>query len=72
MHNTDKSFSMIRGREVFESDQRKIWRCPRCEWWRDWNTLTCCGCGTPRDGAYFAAPEVRRGAARPKALGAGQ
>jgi len=42
-------FSRLNGRDVFESATRKRWRCPVCEWWRDWNDERCCGCGLNRD-----------------------
>ena len=37
------------GREVLVGDQRKLWRCPVCAWWRDWSDAKCCGCGASRD-----------------------
>lgn len=43
------AFSTLNGREVFESSTHKRWRCPVCEWWRDWNEDRCCGCGLARD-----------------------
>ena len=60
------SFSYLNGREVLDSGERKIWRCPVCAWWREWVEDRCCGCGMARD---IAAGHVHR-SAKPKVRGA--
>jgi hypothetical protein len=49
-------FTVINGREVFDNGTSKRWRCPKCEWWRDWEDEHCI-CGAPRyAGAAAPAP----------------
>jgi hypothetical protein len=50
MLQAPKEFSIANGHEVFENRERKLWRCPICAWWREWASLSCCACGTARDG----------------------
>jgi hypothetical protein len=49
MYSAYEDYFLANGREVFESGGRRLWRCPVCAWWRDWETLSCCGCGAQRD-----------------------
>jgi hypothetical protein len=36
------------GREVFENELTKLWRCPNCKWWRQWEDERCT-CGVSRE-----------------------
>ncbi|GEM_PF-2385631 len=51
------TFLSRNGRLIFENPPRRLWHCDRCGWWREWETLTCCGCGARRDSAVISVHE---------------
>lgn len=53
MQNTGIFFTR-NGREVFENPQRRLWHCGKCGWWREWEAVSCCGCGSRRDAATIS------------------
>jgi hypothetical protein len=42
-------FSSANGRTVFDNGVVKIWQCPNCNWWRQWQDEHCTCCGAPRE-----------------------
>ena len=50
MTTAQTPFFVVNGIEVFDNGDLRIWRCPRCAWWRDWSDTRCPVCCTERDG----------------------
>ncbi|MBZ5728543.1 MAG: hypothetical protein LAP87_26620 [Acidobacteriia bacterium] len=50
MNGNTSRFRVIHGREVYADGVAMRWRCPACQWWRDWAEERCCACGCRRDG----------------------
>ncbi len=46
----ESEFSVADGRTIFDNGVARIWQCPNCKWWRQWQDERCSGCGAPRDG----------------------
>jgi hypothetical protein len=42
-------FSIVNGRQVYDNGLTKLWRCPECKWWREWEEKQCCACKLLRD-----------------------
>ena len=53
--DSEMDFRTENGRTVFDNGQVRLWRCPICEWWRDWCLDRCCTCGTLRDSDHGKA-----------------
>ena len=65
-------FSVLNDRVVYDNGEVRIWRCPACKWWRDWEVERCPVCRGLRDAVSQAPlPEVlpeTRGRKRAPAL----
>jgi hypothetical protein len=46
---TKSCFSIVNGIEVYDNGEVKLWRDPKCQWWRRWDEESCPLCGTKRD-----------------------
>ena len=49
------AFAYVSGRLVFDNGVVKIWRCPGCKCWRQWEDEKCGVCSAARDFASHPA-----------------
>jgi hypothetical protein len=49
MGDQSKFFFIINGREVYDNGVRRLWRCPECKSWRQWDVTVCPTCKAARD-----------------------
>jgi len=55
------AFTFLNGRMVYDNGLVRIWRCPYCKWWREWEDGRCKVCGAQRDGSAGQAANPRVG-----------
>lgn len=61
MNSARNRFRWINGRVVLDSPDGtpRLWRCPHCQWWQQWQDEKCRGCGAPREPIRSSdAPDV--------------